>query len=115
MDDPGDLEDHPLELQWTTRTPKYKIGQPIFFLKHANLGGAAGVTSLAAQQRERTVVSHHTMPGNLLLHGVEGVSGVDQGKHPASSLSARAIFNDPPADWCLPVAHYRGRKRPRRY
>ena len=39
-------------------TRLYKIGQPIFFLKHANLGGAAGVASLVAQWREGTVVSH---------------------------------------------------------
>ena len=61
------------------------------------------------------MVSHHIMPGNFLLYGVEDVSGVDQDKHPASSLSARAIFNDPPADWCRPIAPYGGRKRPHRY
>ena len=87
----GDLEDYPLEVQWITCTPKYNLLPKA--CKPRRSSRCCITSGTVEGGYTTTVVSHHTMPGNFLLYGVEDVSGVDQGKHPASSLSARAIFN----------------------
>ena len=75
-------EDFPLEIQWQSTMSEYRIGQAVYYAKHANLDGAAGVAALQKQWHKGVVVGHHTAPGNFLLY--KDASSAAQGKYPCA-------------------------------
>ena len=123
--------EYPLEVQWQTtdgRTgsstavqlpAKYTRGDPVYYYKAANLGGAAGTAALQAQWQPGFVMGIHMAPGNFILYYVEDMESASAGIFSASHLKPRPdntqsyLFNDRvPESWgCGPSNHCDRRRR----